>query len=123
MNVDMKLGVADYAMLTTPWFKYILREGSFPALHRRVLESTMATMLTMVLAVAMAGLGMVTSAPLLSWYNPWFYSNSILQQNNSKVGLNTKLVPGRWESMFRKIIPLGKNKTNKTGQNCQVPLK
>ena len=55
----------------------------------------MATMMTMVVAVAMAGLGMVTSAPLLSWYNPWFYSNSILQQNNSKVGLNTKLVPGR----------------------------
>ena len=69
--------------------------GSFPALYRRVLESTMATMMTLVVAVAMAGLGMVTSAPLLSWYNPWFYSNSILQQNNSKVGLNTKLVPGR----------------------------
>ena len=55
----------------------------------------MATMMTMLVAVAMAGLGMVTAAPLLSWYNPWFYSNSILQQNNSKVGLNTKLVPGR----------------------------
>ena len=57
--------------------------------------ATMMTMMTMLVAVAMAGLGMVTSAPLLSWYNPWFYSNSILQQNNSKVGLNTKLVPGR----------------------------
>ena len=64
-------------------------------LYTEVLESTMATMMTMLAVVSMAGLGMVTSAPLLSWYNPWFYSNSILQQNNSKVGLNTKLVPGR----------------------------
>ena len=64
-------------------------------LYTEELESTMAKMMTMVVAVAMAGLSMVTSAPLLSWYNPWFYSNSILQKNNSKVGLNTKLVPGR----------------------------
>ena len=29
------MGVADYAMLTILWFNYKLREGSFPALHRK----------------------------------------------------------------------------------------